>query len=248
MTKHDPASSIITHFSPKSPVSEAYRLLRTNLHFSGLDKPIKTILITSAGPSEGKSTTAANLAVALAQAGHKVLIVDADLRKPVQHRIFNLKNLKGLTNFLVDNHEAQDLIQENGVPGVFVLTCGPIPPNPSELLGTTRMVELLDFARDNFDYVIIDTPPAVAVADAAIVAPKVDGVILVVRSKVAKIEMVKQAKELLIKGNGRLIGAVLNAFDYEGGDYNYYYYYYYYYGGDKRKKKKGKKETKVAMW
>ena len=216
---------LITFSSPKSPIAEAYRTLRTNIHFSGLDSPYRTIMVTSAGPDEGKSTTLANLAVAMAQAGSRVLLVDCDLRKPVQHKIFELLNQKGLTNVLVEQLKVNEAIQATRINNLSLLSSGPIPPNPSELLGSQRMNELVKFLADEFDIILFDSPPAVAVTDAALLSAQVDGVILVLRAGVARIEMAKQVKELIEKANGKIIGTVLYGINFSGEDYHYYYYY-----------------------
>jgi len=216
---------LITHHKPKSPIAEAYRTLRTNIHFSGMDNPFKTILVTSAGTEEGKSTTLANLAVAIAQTGMQVLIIDCDLRKPVQHKVFELPNKQGLTNILVEQLPLESAVQFTRVNNLSVLTSGPIPPNPSELLGCERMKGLLQQLKNKYDTVLIDSPPTVAVTDAAVLSAQVDGVILVLRSGVAKIDMAKQAKEQIEKANGKIIGTVLYGVNYSGEDYQYYYYY-----------------------
>jgi len=224
---------LITHTKPKSPVAEAYRTLRTNIQFSGLDSPYKTILITSAGPAEGKSTTLANLGVAMAQAGMQVLIVDCDLRKPVQHKIFKVQNNQGLTNVLVEHLDPEQVVQKTAVDNLSLLTSGPIPPNPSELLGSERMKELIQQLKSRYDIFLFDSPPAVAVTDAALLSAQLDGVILVLRAGTAKIDMAKQAKEQIEKANGKIIGAVLYGVNYSGEDYHYYYYY-----GEKKKGRK----------
>ena len=216
---------LITHDRPKSPVAEAYRTLRTNIYFSGLGNPYRTILVTSAGPGEGKSTTLANLGVAMAQAGNSVLIIDCDLRKPVQHKVFDLSNQKGLTNVLVEGLSVEKATQATKVDNLAVLTSGPIPPNPSELLGSERMEHIIQLMRNDFDTVLLDSPPVVAVTDAAVLSPLVDGVILVLRSGIAKTDMAKQAKEQIEKANGKIIGAILYGVSYSGEDYHYYYYY-----------------------
>ena len=223
---------LITHDRPKSPVAEAYRTLRTNIYFSGLGNPYRTILVTSAGPGEGKSTTLANLGVAMAQADNSVLIIDCDLRKPVQHKIFDLSNQKGLTNVLVEGLSVEKATQATKVDNLAVLTSGPIPPNPSELLGSERMEHIIQLMRNDFDTVLLDSPPVVAVTDAAVLSPLVDGVILVLRSGIAKTDMAKQAKEQIEKANGKIIGAILYGVSYSGEDYHYYYYY-----GDKKGRK-----------
>ncbi len=216
---------LITSKKPKSPIAEAYRTLRTNIHFSAMDTKYKTIMVTSAGPGEGKSTTMANLGVAMAQADARVLIIDCDLRKPVQHKIFEIPNQAGLTNVLVEHVAVEDAILPTKIQNLSLLTSGPIPPNPSELLGSEQMKHVLECLKDRFDTVLVDCPPVVAVTDAAVIASRVDGVILVLRSGVAKIDMAKQAKDLIIRANGKFIGSVLYGVNFSLEDYHYYYYY-----------------------
>ena len=231
--KKEEKRHLITAGNPKSPVAEAYRTLRTNIHFSGLDTPYRSIMVTSAGPGEGKSTTVANLGVAMAQAGMKVILVDCDLRKPVQHKIFELPNIKGVTNVLVEQLQLEDIIHPTRVENLFLLTSGPIPPNPSELLSSDRMKSLVESLKTLFDIVLFDAPPAIAVTDAALLSSRVDGVILVLRSGTAKIDMAKQAKDQIEKANGKFIGSVLYGVSYSGEDYQYYNYY-----GEKKGRKK----------
>ncbi|MDR7551278.1 MAG: CpsD/CapB family tyrosine-protein kinase [Armatimonadota bacterium] len=216
---------LIAHRHPKSPVSEAYRLLRTNLQFSGLNGKLHRILVTSPGPEEGKSTTLANLAVTLAQAGHRVLIVDADCRKPTQHKIFGLPNLRGLTNLLAEGGNPLEVVQETPVPGLHLLSSGPIPPNPAELLGSGVMREALDRLSESFNFILVDSPPAVAVTDAALLAPLADGVILVIRAGETRQDLAREARAILEKAQAHLLGAVLNGVRPSGDDYRYYYYY-----------------------
>lgn len=225
MKQRNEERHLLTFTKPKSPIAEAYRTLRTNIHFSALDNPYKTIMVTSAGPGEGKSTTLANLAVAMAQAKLRVLIVDCDLRKPVQHKIFQVSNKVGLTNVLVDHLPVEQSVQPTKVANLSLLTSGPIPPNPSELLGSDRMRELLKNLKEQYDVILVDSPPAVAVTDAAVLSAQVDGVILVLRSGVAKIDMARQAKEQIEKANGKIIGTILYGVKFSGEDYHYYYYY-----------------------
>lgn len=216
---------LVTHRSPRSPIAEAYRTLRTNIQFGSLDRTVKTIMFTSAGPGEGKSTTASNLAVTLAQAGHAVILVDADLRRPVQHRVFALDQRNGLTAMLLGRCSLDEAVQSTAIGNLRVLPSGPPPPNPSETLGSHAMEELLTKLGGMADYVIIDAPPAIAVADASILAPKVDGVVLVLRSRKVTRQIAEQAKAQLEKVNARFLGAVLNDIQVEG-DYKYYYYDY----------------------
>lgn len=221
---------LIVHEDAKSPIAEAYRTLRTNIQFSKTDGDLKTIMFTSSGPGEGKSTTIANTAVALAQSGKNVILMDCDLRKPVQHKIFRKKN-RGLTNILVEEVPVQDYLQDTDIENLRILTSGPIPPNPSELLGSRRMQELLDELKNQADYLIIDAPPVIAVTDACVLAAKVDGITLIVNSGSVRPEMAQKAKDLLIKANGHLLGVVLNRVEIE----EEHAYYYYYYGSDNKK-------------
>jgi len=218
---------LFTHKYPKSPVSEAYRTLRTNLGFTSLDRPCRSILVTSPGPGEGKSTTVANLAVVLAQAGHKVIVIDCDLRKPAQHRIFGVENHRGLTNCLIQGLDPEEVAYTNVVENITLLSSGPIPPNPAELLGSERVRSLWSTLLDRFDYVLIDSPPVLAVTDATLLSSQVDGVVLVVRSADTRVEIAQEAKEQLIKANARILGVVLNVVKISSRDYHYYYYYHH---------------------
>ncbi len=234
------AFSLITHEETKSPISEAYRTLRTNVQFTSVDSKTKKIMVTSSGPREGKSTTAANLAVSIAQSGKSVLVIDADLRNPTQHKMFQLGNFEGLSSFLAQNQEdSHNFIKETEIPGVKVLTGGPIPPNPAELVGSQRMKRLIEEVSEQFDVVLIDTPPIIAVTDAAILAQEVDGVILVLASGEVNKEYAQLAKEQLDKVGAKILGAVLNKADMNTSDY--YYYYYYHGTDDNKKKQKGHK-------
>lgn len=215
---------LIVHEQAKSPIAEAYRTLRTNIQFSKTDGQLQTILFTSSGPGEGKSTTLANTAVALAQSGKKVIILDCDLRKPVLHKMFNKKN-QGITNILVEEFCAEDLIQETQVENLRILTSGPIPPNPSELLGSTKMQGLFHYLKEQAEYLMIDAPPVIAVTDACVLASRVDGIVLVVNSGMVRPEMAQKAKDLLMKANGHILGVILNRVEIEE-EYAHYYYYY----------------------
>jgi len=222
MTDHQP-DRLITVADPRSPVSEAYRTLRTNLDFSSLDKPIKTMLVTSAGPEEGKSTVLANLAVTTAQAGRKVILVDCDLRRPTLHNIFNLKNDVGLTTMVVDDAAMESPpLQDTGVEGLQLVSSGPLPPNPSELLGSRRMEEIIAALLERADVVLFDAPPVVAVTDAAVLATKVDGVLLVINAGGTKRDYARTAKARLEKVNANLLGAVLNNVRFDVSLHRYY--------------------------
>jgi capsular exopolysaccharide synthesis family protein len=225
---------LIVHEQPKSPIAEAYRTLRTNIQYAKVDGELKVLLFTSAGPGEGKSTVAANTAVALAQAGHRVVLVDCDLRKPVQHHVFSL-NKKGLTNCLVGESPASELLQDTEVANLRVLTSGPIPPNPAELLGSSRMGVALDALKQIADFVVIDCPPTIAVTDACVMSRRADGVILVLDADTVRPEMAQKAKELLENAQAPILGAILNRAEIES---EHSYYYYYYGHGDKDKAKK----------
>ncbi|CAM3922688.1 CpsD/CapB family tyrosine-protein kinase [Mesobacillus zeae] len=214
---------LVTSYDPKSPVSEQYRTIRTNIQFSAVDQNVQVIMVTSSGPAEGKSTTAANLAVTFAQQEKKVLIVDADLRKPTAHYTFNVTNTFGLTTVLSKQLFLADAYEETNVPNLFILSSGPIPPNPAELLGSASMDTFLEEAKQQFDIIIFDTPPVLAVTDAQILANKCDGTILVVYSGKTEINGAAKAKELLISAKAKLLGVVLNHKDLKSTDYYYYY-------------------------
>ncbi|MCP1450467.1 CpsD/CapB family tyrosine-protein kinase [Priestia megaterium] len=214
---------LLAHNSPKDPVAEQYRTIRTNIQFSNVDQDIKTIVLTSSGAEEGKSTTSSNLATVYAQQGLNVLLIDADLRKPTGHYTFRLENHIGLTNVLTRQSTLAQAVQESEIPHLSVLTSGPIPPNPSELLASAQMTELLKEMKKQFDMIIFDTPPILAVADAQILANQVDGTILVVSSGKTEKDAALKSKELLSNAQGKLLGVVLNNRKVEEG--NYYYYY-----------------------
>ncbi|HEM48698.1 MAG TPA: polysaccharide biosynthesis tyrosine autokinase, partial [Caldithrix sp.] len=232
-------SRLITHLDPKSPVSEAYRTLRTNLQFSKVDHQLKSILVTSSGPKEGKSTTAANLAIALAQIGQKVVLVDADFRRPVVHSIFGIKKDEGVTNYLMDTIKFDQIVKPTFNENLFVICSGVLPPNPSELLASKAMENLIERLIKDFDTVIFDSPPVIAVTDAAILSRKVDGTILVVNSGNTNRDALIRCNTLLESVGTIPLGILLNGVNIEGmyGSY-YYYYYHHYYSKPGRKKKK----------
>ncbi|MEK4201694.1 MULTISPECIES: CpsD/CapB family tyrosine-protein kinase [Cytobacillus] len=215
--------NIITKHQPKSPISEQYRTIRTNIEFSSLDEDIRTMMITSAGPGEGKSTTTANLAVVFAQQGKRVLLIDADLRKPTVQYTFNVLNTRGLANVISQQTVLTDAVQESEVENLFILTSGPIPPNPSEMLGSKAMDRVIEEATTLFDIVIFDTPPLLAVTDAQILSNKCDGTVLVTQSKKTEKEQLLKAKELLQSAKGKILGVVLNKMNMK--KLNDYYYY-----------------------
>ncbi len=214
---------LVTVADPRSPISEAYRTLRTNLDLAGLDQALKTLVVTSAGVGEGKSTTLANLAVVSAQAGRKVVLVDADLRRPTLHQVFDLDNERGLTTVVMDDSAlASPPLQETVVPGLSVLTSGPLPPNPADLMGSQRMTQVIAALADLADQVLFDTPPVVAVTDAAVLATKVDGVLLVVRAGKTRREYARTAVQRLEQINARLVGTVLTDVQTGVGFQGYY--------------------------
>jgi capsular exopolysaccharide synthesis family protein len=214
---------LITISEPRSPISEAYRALRTNLDFANLDQTLKTLAVTSAGVGEGKSTTLANLAVVSAQAGRKVILVDADLRRPTLHQIFGLDNDTGLTTAMMDEAAlASPPLQETGIEGLSVLTSGPLPPNPAEVMGSRRMEEVIAALTERADQVFFDTPPVVAVTDAAVLATKVDGVLLVISAGKTRREYARTAMQRLEQINARLVGTVLTNVQMGAGFKGYY--------------------------
>ena len=219
----DTQSTLVTILNPRSPISEAYRTLRTNLDFSSLDKPICSMVVTSAAPEEGKSTTLANLAVTMAQSGKRVILVDCDLRRPSLHHIFNARSTVGFTDMMRDDAlMAKPPLQETNVANLRLLTSGTIPPNPSELLASRRMGDLIAALQQQADILLFDAPPIVAVTDAAVLASKVDAVLLVISAGKTKRDHARKAKALLEKVNARLIGTVLNNVKGEASLYQYY--------------------------
>lgn len=220
------STELITLNNPKSPSAEAYRTLRTNIQFSNVDGDLKTLCVTSSGPGEGKTTTATNLAETFAQAGNRVLIIDADLRRPRVHKVFKLSNHKGLTNVLANQYSIDDVTQVTGTE-VTVITSGPIPPNPSELLGSQKMKDIIIQLKQLYDVIIIDAPPVGMVTDAAILSTIVDGTILVVASGKTEIDGAKRAKQLLENVGARIVGVVMTMMPVsKKGYYGYQYYSY----------------------
>lgn len=235
---------LVTHFDPKSPISEAYRTLRTNIQFKDLEKTNRTILITSSTPKEGKSTTVANLAITMSQMGSKTLLVDTDLRRPVIHSIFDLKKDNGITNFLVGKSAFEDIIKPTVIDNLYIATCGPLPPNPSEILSSNKMKEFIAIAQKQFNTVLFDSPPIIAVTDAAVLSSMVDGLILVIKAHQTRRDAIKRALSLLESVKAKVYGSLLNSVNIERtyGSYYYYYYYHYYnyYGHDLKRRRKNK--------
>ena len=239
---------VITHVNPKSPISEAYRVLRTNIQYSSIDKPLRTIVVTSSGPMEGKSTTAVNLAVAFAQAGSRVLLIDSDLRKPMIHKIFMLSNKTGLTNLIAaHDNDYKKYIRLSEIPNLEILPSGTIPPNPSELLSSKSFIQFIHGAGEIYDMIVLDAPPVGNVTDAAIISAFVDGTIIVVNSGRVKIDALKRTKELLTNVNANILGIVLNNLDKHASG-NYYYYQYDYYNEEEKKEKNKKRKKRSRQF
>ena len=225
---------------PMSIASESYRTLRTNIEYSSFNESLKTIVVTSSEPGEGKTTTAGNLALSLAQNEKRVLLIDCDLRRGSVHRRFMLSNGEGLSEVIVGKASLENVIR--GVAeNLDVITTGNLPPNPSEMLGSKHMETLIKELREKYDYIILDTPPVLAVTDAQILSTKVDGTILVVRAEKTKKENVINAKKLLDKVKANVIGTVFNGIEAKRTNY------YHYYGNEDKKNKKTKKKRVVAL-
>lgn len=269
---NDYSEMLISEREPRSPITETYRALRTNLQFLAIDSPLRIILITSSGPGEGKSVTAANLAVVFARAGKSVVLVDADLRRPVLHKVFGLKNRIGLTTWLVgqgeeatnaevsgsngstglalditelNRHSLLSYLQPTAVPKLQVMCSGALPPNPAEVLGSNRMREFLDEVATIADVVIIDSPPCVTVTDAVVLSQWVNGVLLVLDSQNTHRQGARRAKENLAAAGARILGAVVNRFDTRGSAYYYGYSSYYYYSPEEQSRGKAGGNGKV---
>ncbi|MBI4317853.1 MAG: polysaccharide biosynthesis tyrosine autokinase [Chloroflexi bacterium] len=227
---------LVTAADGKSTIAEAYRVLRTNFQFAGLASPHSSVVVTSAWPSEGKTTTLANLGVVLAQAGKRVILVDSDLRRPTVHKLFEIPREPGLTDLLLNPEASLDqVLVPTHVEGLRVLPSGPLPPNPAEILSSPRMEKLMRALEAEADIVLFDSPPVLSVADSALLAAATGHVVLVVAAGATRTNALARAKEALTRTNARILGVVLNKVDIERGGYYYYYYhrYYNYYGRDK---------------
>jgi non-specific protein-tyrosine kinase len=250
-------SKLVTITDPRTPTSEAYRVLRTAIQFSVVDKKNSILLLTSGVPSEGKSTTAGNLAIVLAQAGNNVLLIDGDLRRPSQHTIFNLPNKRGVTSLLLklNNDDSdievrnlvEDTVQPTEVEGLHLMTCGSIPHNPSELLGSTKMRRLLEVLEKQYDFVLIDSPPVLSVTDAVVLGAIAGTTLIVVRANKSRKDELKQVVGRLNDVNARISGVVLNSLKSgtEGHDFYYYYKDSYYTYGDENGKDSPKPKSKL---
>jgi capsular exopolysaccharide synthesis family protein len=214
------APDLVTLSSPRSAAAEAYRTLRTNIQLSSIDSPIRALLVTSASADEGKSTTLANLAVAFAQAGQRVVLVDSDLRRPSLHTIFGAANERGLTSMLLEDDAAPPLVATS-VDGLRLLPSGPIPPNPSELLGSKRIENAIERLKADADLLLFDAPPALAVSDAAVLSRRVDAVMLIVSAGRTKRDHATRARQVLERAGARLLGVVLTNASVEEAVYSY---------------------------
>ena len=242
----------VTISQPRSPISESYRALRTNIQFASVDHPIRSLLITSIGPGEGKTTVASNLSVALAQSGSNVILIDADLRKPQLHRRMNLPNRKGLTSlFMQSDIHLDGTVQKTDTKGLYLMTSGNLPPNPAELLGSERMDNILERLKNHADVVLVDTPPVLAVTDSVVLGKRVDGVLLVIRAGTTKIVAAQQTVNQLRRLNVNILGVVINDIPTRGARYYYYsngYYAYqgYYEASEQKKSKLLGRRSKAA--
>lgn len=225
------------HREPKSLIAECMRAIRTNVLFMSPDKPFKRMLVTSSGPQEGKSTTTINLGIAMAQSGNRVLIIDTDMRRPRLHKAFGVSNEVGVSSLVVGDSKLDDAVKTTEVPGLFVMPCGPIPPNPAELLHTQAFADLLAKLGERFDRILLDSPPVGAVADAVVLATLVDGVVMVLKAGKTNRDVAQRTVRALRDVKAPIYGAVLNDVDLERSKYgDYYYGYAYRYYGEGEKK------------
>ena len=238
---------------PRSSVSEAFRSIRTALSFAGTNGNLRRFLVTSSSPREGKTLVSANISIALARAGRKVLLIDADMRKPRVHKLFGAPSMPGLSNMLVGEGDAEGAIREApGIENLSYMPCGPIPPNPAELLGGSSLEGILDTLGQQFDTIVFDTPPLINVTDAAVLVSRLDGALLVVRCFSTDRELLRRSHDLISRANGRTLGVVLNNVDVPRvGYYSYYYdkaYYYqystYYYGSEETEAEGGRRKRR----
>ena len=233
IARYEKDIKLITAAQPRSPIAEAYRSLRTNLQFASVDYPIHTLLVTSPSPGDGKTSVSANLGIVMAQSGRRVALVDADLRRPNIHKVMEIPNRKGITTLFVQPNPVLDgSLQPTSTPNLWGITAGEVPPNPSELLGSAKMFDIISKVQERVDLVIVDTPPIMAVTDSAVLSPRVDGVILVVKPEKTNLGAAKQAVAQLRRVGANILGVVLNEVNINRSRYRYYkykgYYYHYY--------------------
>ncbi len=226
--KQNNGVGLVAFTKPKSAAAEAYRALRTNIQFASPDKPVHIVLATSTSPDDGKSTTIANLAITFASSGSPTVLVDADLRRPHLHQMFGLSNDAGLTTWVGEVARKENAasvplpLQKTQVPNLMVLTSGPIPPNPAEILASQRMAELLTLLKSQAEYVLLDAPPIIAVTDAAVLSSRVDGVLLVINAGKTRRDLALKARDMLRQVNANLLGVVLNNARVDKSAYEYY--------------------------
>ena len=217
---------LVAETQPRAAAAEAYRTLRINIQFASLDQPHRILIVASASAGEGKTTTVANFGVVNAQSGLRVCVIDADLRRPALHRIFGLPNQRGLTTALLEDQPIVTLVQPTRIPNLSVLTSGPSAPNPAELVGSKRMRQLLEAATTDFDLLVCDTPPIVAVSDAVSLAAQCDGVIFVVKTGAVQQQVIKRTMAQIEAVKGRILGVVLNSYNFRRDGYYYDHYRY----------------------
>lgn len=221
-----PGPELVTLHNPSSLITESYRVLRTNILYSSPDNPLRTLVVTSPLPGEGKTTTAGNLAVVMAQGGSQVLLVDLDLRMPSVHRLFGISNRVGLTNLLVEDRSLESVVQKDSVGNLDILTTGPIPPNPAELVGSKKFAMFIEEMKTVYDYIILDSSPCVAYTDSVLAGRISDGVLLVISATIGRMDAAIQAKKNFEKVGAKIIGVVLNGVNKSHLGYSSYYYYY----------------------
>jgi succinoglycan biosynthesis transport protein ExoP len=220
------AVELVTHVRPQSQMAESYRALRTSLLLSNLGAPPKVIMVTSALPQEGKTTTSINCAVVLAQKGIRVLLIDADLRRPSIHKTLGMGPRSGLSNVLTGSATLQQTISRSSIlPNLSILPAGTPPPNPAELLASTNMRDVLEELRGQYDHIVVDTPPTLSVTDAVVLSPRADAIVLVIRSGQTTKQALRRSRDVLLQVNAKVSGVLLNAVDLSSPDYYYYYEY-----------------------
>ena len=220
------AVELVTQVRPQSQMAESYRALRTSLLLSNLGAPPKIIMVTSALPQEGKTTTSINTAVVLAQKGVRVLLIDADLRRPSIHKTLGMGPHSGLSNVLTGSTTLEQAIARTPIlPNLFVLPAGTPPPNPAELLASSNLKDVLDQLKEQYDHIVIDTPPSLSVTDAVVLSPRADAVVLVIRSGQTTKQALRRSRDILMQVNAKVVGVLLNAVDLSSPDYYYYYEY-----------------------
>ena len=242
---------LFCHENPKSSAAECCRSIRTNILFMSPDHPPRRLLVTRARPQEGKTTVAISLAITMAQSGARVVIVDSDMRRPRVHTAFGMDNDEGLSTAVLGTRKVEELVRPTQVPGLDLLPCGPIPPNPAELIHTERFREVVAQLERLYDRVVFDSPPVIAVTDPVVLSRYVDGVVMVLKSLVTNRRAAKFAVKQLRDVGGNILGAVLNDLDLENREYGYYHYYYYrkygyYYGSREEEPGKRKAEKPAA--